>query len=113
MQRRAALWITGAFRTVPSEGIEAIAGLIPIHLHLCKLNGRHHLRYTSIPPSHAINSLLDTAHSKNQTPHRFVTSNLTDKQQAKLKSPIKDVNECLNEVTSCFDPTHPLFSPGM
>jgi len=60
IQERAALWITGAFRTSPSEGIEAIAGLIPITLHLCKLNGRHHLRYASIPPSHAINSLLDS-----------------------------------------------------
>jgi len=49
MQQRAALWITGAFRTSLSEGIEAIAGLIPITLHLCKLNGRHHLHYASIP----------------------------------------------------------------
>jgi len=48
MQQRAALWITGAFRTSLSEGIEAIAGLIPITLHLCKLNGRHHLHYASI-----------------------------------------------------------------
>jgi len=111
MQRRAALWVTDAFCTAPSKGIEAITGLILIHL--CKLNRRHHLRYASIPPSHAINSLLDTAHSKNQTPHRFATSNLTDKQQVKLKSPIKDVNECLNGVISCFDPTHLLFSPGM
>ena len=39
MQQRAALWITGTFRTSPTEGIEAIAGLIPIILHLCKLIG--------------------------------------------------------------------------
>jgi len=38
MQHRAALWITGAFRTSPTEGIEAIAGLMPINLHLKKLN---------------------------------------------------------------------------
>jgi len=38
MQRRAALWITGAFHTSPTEGIEAIAGLMPIKLHLKKLN---------------------------------------------------------------------------
>jgi len=43
MQQRAALWITGAFRTSPSKGIEAIVGLIPITLYLRKLNGRHHL----------------------------------------------------------------------
>ena len=59
MQWRAALWITGAFRISPSEGVEAIAGLISINLHLRKLNRRYHLRYATMPPSHAINSLLD------------------------------------------------------
>ena len=34
------------------------------------------------------------------------------KQQANLKSPIKDVNKCLNSVRSCFNPLHPFFSPG-
>ena len=34
MQRRAALWILGAFQTFLSIGIEAIAGLISINLHL-------------------------------------------------------------------------------
>ena len=37
MQQRAALWITGAFQISPSLGVEAIAGLVPIHLHLKKL----------------------------------------------------------------------------
>ena len=64
MQRRAALWITGAFRTFLSKGIEAIAGLIPITLHLRKLNSRHYLCYMSIPPSHAINTLLDPQYAK-------------------------------------------------
>jgi len=60
MQQRAALWITGAFQTSPSKGIEAIVGLIPITLYLCKLNGRHYLHYAFIPSSHVINSLLDS-----------------------------------------------------
>jgi len=34
------------------------------------------------------------------------------KQQANLKSPIKDVNKRLNSVRNCFNPLHPLFSPG-
>jgi len=106
MQRRAALWITGAFRTSPSEGIEAIAGLIPIMLHLRKLNGRHHLQYASTSPSHAINSLLDTQHAKDQIPHKNSISKLTIKQQANLKSPIKDVNDHLNSVRQCFNPLH-------
>ena len=40
MQRRAVIWILGAFKTFPSFSIEAIAGLMPINLHLQKLGGR-------------------------------------------------------------------------
>ena len=112
MQCKAALWITGAFRTSPSDGIEAIAGLIPITLHMCKLNRRHHLRYGSIPSMHAINSLLDLQHVKNHPPHKTATSKLTNKQQFNLKSSIKDVNEYLNSVRECFNPFFPLFSLG-
>ena len=34
MQRRATIWILGAFKTSPLEGLEAIIGLIPIKSHL-------------------------------------------------------------------------------
>jgi len=112
MQRRTALWITGAFRTSPSEGIEAVAGLIPIYLHLWKLNGQHQLWYATIPPLHAINSLLDHAHAKNHPAHKLATSSFTSKQKAHLKSPIKDVNKHLNEIQACLEPNHVLFSPG-
>jgi len=40
MQRRATIWILGAFKTSPTEGIEAIAGIIPIKFHLQKLAKR-------------------------------------------------------------------------
>jgi len=40
MQRRAVIWILGAFKTSPTEGIEAIAGIIPIKFHLQKLARR-------------------------------------------------------------------------
>jgi len=43
MQRRAAIGILEAFKTSLSFGIEAIAGLIPINLHLQKLSGRSQL----------------------------------------------------------------------
>ena len=65
MQRRAALWITGTFRTSPSKDIEAIAGLIPITLHLCKLNGRHHLRYT-VTLYKTLGKLSDILHLNNR-----------------------------------------------
>jgi len=112
IQCKATLWITGAFCTSPTEGIEAIAGLIPIVLHLCKLNRCHYLYYALIPSSHAINSILDSQHAKGYSSHKFSTSNLTTKQNKKLKSPIKDVNERLSEITQDFHPLHSIFSPG-
>jgi len=102
MQRRAALWIT-AFRTSPTWGIEAIAGLIPIHYHLSKLAGCHQLRAASLPKDHAINTLLDRHHSKDSKPHRLAISHLTNKQQQKLKSPIVDINHWLNQIYPTFD----------
>jgi len=70
MQCKATLWITGAFWTSPSDSIEAIAGLIPITLHMHKLNDRHHLRYGSILSSHTIDLLLDSQHAKNHSLHK-------------------------------------------
>jgi len=56
--------------------------------------------------------LLDSQHAKNQPPHKVAISKLITKQQVKLKSPIKDVNECLNSVRICFNSLYSLFSPG-
>jgi len=59
MQQRAAIWIIGVFYTLPSEGIEAISGLIPIHLHLKKLYDRFLLKGFSLPPNHLIKSIIN------------------------------------------------------
>jgi len=40
MQRRAAIWILGAFKTLLSAGIEAIARIIPIKFYLQKITKR-------------------------------------------------------------------------
>ena len=40
IQKRAAIWISGAFKTSLSFGVKAIAGLIPINLHFKKLSSR-------------------------------------------------------------------------
>ena len=60
IQRRAVIWILGAFKTFPSYGIEAIMGLIPINLHLQKLGGHSQLRASKLPSSHLIHSLIDS-----------------------------------------------------
>jgi len=86
MQQRVAFWITGAFRTSLFEGVEAIADLIPIMLHLCKLNSRYHLCYASIPPSHSINLLLNSQHAKNQPFHRLPNSLQNNKLTSRVPS---------------------------
>ena len=79
---------------------------------MCKLNSRCYLRYGSILSTHAINLLLNPQHAKNYPSHKTMISKLTNKQWSNLKSPIKDINECLNGIRECFNPLFPLFSPG-
>ena len=69
MQCKAALWILGAFRTSPTSGLEALAGLIPIQLHLKKLVKWSCLWTATLPSQHALMSLLSTRNSKGTHPH--------------------------------------------
>ena len=59
MQRRAVIWILGAFKTSPTEGIEAIAGIIPIKFYLQKLARRSQIRLFVLPTNHIIRDLMD------------------------------------------------------
>ena len=62
MQRRATIWIFGAFRISSSLSIKAVVGLIPIHLHLQKLSSRFQLRIHTLPQNHIVKSLLELRH---------------------------------------------------
>jgi len=79
MQRRVALWITEAFYTSPLWEVEAIASLI------------------------LINFLLDKHHSKKAILHHMATCHFTSKQCLKVKSPIVNTNNCLNQILLAFD----------
>ena len=71
IQKRVALQILGTFHISSSLGIEAISGLIPIYLHLQKLNSRFHLRAYSLPDNHIIRSLLETRPLLYTKPYQF------------------------------------------
>ena len=58
MQRRAAIWILGAFKTSSTEGIKAIAGLTPIKFHLQKITKRSLIWPFKLPENHIIKNLL-------------------------------------------------------
>ena len=75
MQRRASIWILGAFRTLPMEGIEAIAGLISIKFYLQKLVSRSQLHSATLLENHLIRTLIDDPHNAHNklTPHSINT----------------------------------------
>ena len=108
MQRKAALWILGAFRTSPTGGIEALAGLIPIHLHLKKLVKRSCCCYASFSAC----TLLSACNSKGAHPHPQSLALLTDAQSARLRSPLLDTEASLLNLTERFDSLHPEIRPG-
>ena len=87
MQRRAAVWILGAFKTLPLEGIEALAGLIPVKSHLQKVAKRSQICPFKLLKSHILNCLMD------DSPHLhnpFKASSLTHRQEMLTKGYLVD-----------------------
>ena len=112
MQRRAAIWILGTFKTSPSEGIEALAGIIPIRFHLQKLANCSLIWPFKIPENHIIQSLM------NDSPHRSNSSNphtigsLTNHQRNIIKGHIIDSKTKSYGIFPSFTPLHQEFTPG-
>ena len=59
IQRRAAVWILGAFKTSPLESIEAITGIIPTRFHLQKIAKRSQIHPLKLPDNHILKHLMD------------------------------------------------------
>jgi len=95
MQRRAAIWILGAFKTLPMEGIEAIAGIIPIKFHLQKLTSRSQLHSLVLPASHLIRTLMDNPSNSPTKPIPHSINTLTNCQKTIIKGYLTDSNNKL------------------
>jgi len=112
MQRRAAIWILGVFKTSPLKGIEALAGIIPIRFHLQKITKRSQIRPFKLPDNHILKNLLD------DSPPRFKSSNLhnigslTNCQRSLTKGHLIDSNIKSYGIFPFFSPLDPEFSPG-
>jgi len=78
MQRRAAIWILGAFKILPSKRIEAIAGIIPIKFHLQKLAKWSLIHSFKLLANHIIRNLMDDLHHQGKTPNHHVVGSLTN-----------------------------------
>jgi len=77
MQRKAAIWILGAFKTSPTEEIKAITGIIPIKFHLQKLARRSQICPFKLPSNHIIRDLMDDASNSFKKPNPHTVSSLT------------------------------------
>ena len=113
MQRRAAIWILGIFKTFPSYGIEAITGLVPIKLHLQKLGSRSQLRVHKLPPNYFIHSLINPQSSVSTSQNFIHLDSLTNRQHFLIKSHLVDMANRYNESFLSFIPLHSEFSPGL
>ena len=112
MQRRATIWILGAFKTSPSEGIEAIAGLIHIKYHLQKLAGRSQLRSAALSTNHLIRMFMNDHSNNHPSPNPHSINSLTNHQKTITKGHLIDSNNKLYGIFQAFTPLPPEFKPG-
>ena len=109
MQRRAAIWILGAFKTSPLEGLEALAGLIPVKSHLQKIAKRSQIRPFKLLKNHILNILMDDS-SHQINPHNM--GSLTHRQKVLTKGHLIDSKFKFYGIFPSFSPLDPGFTPG-
>ena len=112
MQRRAAIWILGAFKTSPTEDIKAIVGLIPIKFHLQKIAKRSLIQPFKLPANHIIKNLLINDPPSNKTMNSHNIGSLTNRQKSLTKGFIVDSNTKSYGIFLSFSPLDLEFSPG-
>jgi len=112
MQRRAAIWILGAFKTSPSEGIEAIAGIIPIRFHLHKIARRLLICPFKLPTNHILRNLMNNSLPSPNIPNPHSIGSLTNHQRTIAKGHL--IDSCIKAfgIFPSFSPLNPEFSPG-
>jgi len=112
MQRRAAIWILGAFKTSPSEGIEALAGLILVKYHIQKLTERSLICPFKLPENHIIHQLMDNSSPQPNPSNPHAIGSLTNCQRNIAKGHIIDSKTKSYGIFPSFEPLHQEFTPG-
>jgi hypothetical protein len=84
-------------------GVESIAGLIPIHLHLCKLVLRGSYRITTLSSTHPTCTLAGRGAQVGTSHHCLHLDSLGDRVINKIKSSVVDSFTDLQDYTECFD----------
>ncbi|CAA7261912.1 unnamed protein product [Cyclocybe aegerita] len=105
MQRKAALWITGAFRTSPLR-------LIPVHLMLKKLATRAVYCVATLSDTHPLRSMMGEGLLKRAAPHARSAALMTPAMRGKVKSTVMEVDERVHTLTESFKPFAPEARPA-
>jgi len=107
------IWILEAFKTSPLYGVEAIAKLIPIKLHLQKLGGRSQLRMNKLSHNHLLHLLIDLHINSSSNFKSIVLDLLTNRQQSLVKGHLVNTANRSYECFPSFSPLNLEFSPGL
>jgi hypothetical protein len=99
MQRVAALWITGCFRTSPTGGVESLAGLLPMHLLLRQLAEKSCLCATTFSQSHPLRPLMGDGLRGMEQAHRLGLSRSGPLSMALLRSPLVDTTVAAKNIS--------------
>ena len=112
MQKRAAIWISGAFKTSPSEGIKAIAGVIPIRFYLQKIARRSQICSSKLLTSHILRNLMDNSPPSSTSPNPHSIGSLTNRQKNITKGHL--IDSCIKSygIFPSFSPLNQEFIPG-
>ena len=112
MQRRAAIWILGAFKTSPLEGMEALTDIIPIRFHLHKIAKRSQICQFKLPDNHILKNLLNDSPSQSKSPNSHNIGSLTTHQKALTKGLLIDTSIKSYGIFSSFFSLDPEFFPN-
>ena len=112
MQRRATIWILGAFKTSPSEGIEVIAGIIPMKFYLQKIAKRLQIRPFKLPTNHILRNIMDDSPPSSTITNPHKIGLLTNHQRILTKGHLINSYNKSHGIFPSFSPLSIEFSPG-
>ncbi|KAJ3568085.1 hypothetical protein NP233_g5941 [Leucocoprinus birnbaumii] len=112
MQCCAALWIISTFRMSPTDGYEALAGLIPIHLHLRKLASRATYRVVTLSRTQRAWSSMGRHDALGAHMHWWHINNLGTKAFLATKSTAVDIAGKLPRLRRVFNTDSNKARPG-
>ncbi|PPQ91745.1 hypothetical protein CVT25_013029 [Psilocybe cyanescens] len=114
MQQSAALWITGGFRTSPTGGMEALAGLPPVNLLLRCLSERADYRFATLTLTHPVRAFLSRFNCGTITLHHSLSiQTMSEPEIFRTSGTLFESDTNVLALTETLLPMNPLSRPGV